>query len=168
MKKITILAAALLVAIASPAFAGGGNVLASGTIDLPASATPSTNTATIGIYGSGLNSGLEWGKVYAVVVRNGSDFSTTTTVARADLGDTTTLVTAVAASNASTYAAATLYGSTVNSQIVYSGTNDVILRTNSVTTYYPIPPPCAKELLVTVTMPTNDAAKKLDYLIYGE
>ena len=168
MKKILILAVALLVAIATAAVAGGGNVLASGTIDLPASATPSTNTATIGIYGSGQNSGLEWGKVYAAVVRNGSDFVTTTTVSRADLGDNTVLVTAVAASNASAYAAATLYGATANAQIVYSGTNDVILRTNSVTTYYPIPAPCAKDLIVTVTMPTNDAAATLDFLIYGE
>lgn len=46
MKKITILAAALLVAIATAAVAGGGNVLASGSIDLAASATPSTNTAS--------------------------------------------------------------------------------------------------------------------------
>lgn len=166
MKKFLMIIASLLLATA--AYAGGGNVLASGTIDIAASATPSTNTQTVAIDGSGVNSGKEWGQVYAVVVRNTSDFATTTTVARADLGDATTLVTAVAASNASTYAAATLYGSTSSSLVVYSGTNDAVLTTNTVTTYYPIPPPCAKDLLVTVTMPTNDAAATLEYLIYGE
>ena len=168
MHKITTITATLIALLAVGSAFGQGNVLASGTIDLPASATPSTNTATIGIYGSGQNSGLEWGKVYAAVVRNGSDFATTTTVSRADLGDNTVLVTVVAASNASAYAAATLYGSTANAQIVYSGTNDAVLTTNTVTTYYPIPPPCAKDLLVTVTMPTNDAESTLEYLIYGD
>ena len=168
MKKITILAAALLVAIATAAFAGGGNVLASGTIDLAASATPSTNTASVGIYGSGANANIEWGKVYALAIQNNSDFTVTAVVSRVDLDDTTALITAVATSNATTYATYTAYGSTANAFKVYSGTNDAVVFTNTITTYYPVPPPCAKDLLVKVTMPTNDAAATLDFLIYGE
>lgn len=163
MRKITLLVlASLLLAVCATA---APNILASGEIEIAASATPSTNTQSVGLYS---NTGQEWGQVMAIIVKNNSDFVTTTTVARVDLDDATTLATAVAASNATTYAAATVYGSTANAVKVYSGTNDAAIFTNTVTTYYPIPAPCAKELLITVTTPTNDAATTLEYLIYGE
>ena len=60
---------------------------------------------------------------------------------------------AAAASNATTYASA--YGTT------YAITASNVVPTTTVA-------PCAKELLVTVKMPTNYAAGTLEYLIYGE
>lgn len=164
MRKTITIALALL-AVATIALAGGGNILASGEIEIAACTAGSTNTQTVGLYNI---TGKEWGQVYAIVVKNNTDFPTVTTVSRTDLDDTTTLVSATATSGTTTYAAATLYGSTANSVKVYSGTNDVAVFTNTVTTYYPIPPPCAKELLVSVAITTNDAASTLEYLIYGE
>jgi len=89
-------------------------------------------------------------------------------VTRIDLDDSTTLATAAAASNATTYTAVTLYGSITNAIKVYSGTNDAAVFTNSIISYYPIPAPCAKEVRLTVAYPTNDAAATLEYFIYGE
>lgn len=164
-KLIMIASLASLLAACTLSFAGGGNILASGEIDLAATATPSTNTQTVSVFNI---TGKEWSHVYAIAVQNNSDFATTTTVKRIDLDDTTVLLTAVATSNATTYAGFTAYGSTANSIKVYSGTNDAAIYTNTVTTYYPVEAPCAKDLIVTVTMPTNDAAATLEYLIYGD
>lgn len=148
MRKITFLIlASLLLAVCATA---APNILASGEIEIAATLTPSTNTQTVSISNV---SGQEWGKVMAVIVQNNSDFVTTTTVARVDLDDATTLATAVAASNATTYSAA--YGTT------YAITASNVVPTTVV-------PPCAKELLITVKTPTNNAAATLEYLIYGE
>ena len=152
MKKFLSLFLASLL-LATVAFAGGGNVLASGEIEIAATTTPSTNVQTVALNGSGVNSGKEWSQVFGVIVRNNGDFATTTTVARVDLGDTTTLATAVAASNATTYAST--YGTT------YAVTASNVVPTTTVA-------PCAKDLRVTVKTPTNDAAYVLEYLIYGE
>lgn len=164
MQKFIIIALALLVGVGS-AFAGGGNVLASGEIEIAATAVGSTNTATIGLYNI---TGKEWSQVHAIIVKNNTDFPTVTTVTRTDLGDTTVLATASAASNATTYADTTRYGTTANAVKVYSGTNDVAVFTNSIASYYPIPAPAAKELQISVAITTNDAAGTLEYLIYGE
>jgi len=164
-KHITITAAMIALLAVVAAFGQGQNLLASGEITLAASTNESTYTQSIGLYDSVRKT--DWGRVHAVIVKNNSDFATTTTVARVDLDDTTTLITAAAASNATTYASYTAYGSTANSVVVY-GSNDTAIATNTVTTYYPVPPPCARELLITVTIPTNDAESTLEYLIYGD
>ena len=149
MKKIISLALAVL-AVATFAVAGGGNILASGEIELAASATATTNTQSVALYNI---TGKEWAQVHAIIVQNNSDFVTTTTVARVDLGDTTTLATATAASNATAYTAA--YG------VTSAGVGTNLVYTHTV-------PPCAKELLITVKQPTNDAASTLEWVVYGE
>ena len=167
MHKITTITATLIALLAvGSAFGQGQNLLASGEITLGVSTNEKSYTQSVGLYDSVRKT--DWGRVLAVVVKNNSDFATTTTVARVDLDDTTTLITAAAASNATTYASYTAYGSTANSVVVYSATNDEAIATNTVTTYYPVPPPCARELLITVTIPTNDAESTLEYLIYGD
>lgn len=166
MHKITTITATLIALLAvGSAFGQGQNLLASGEITLGVSTNEESYTQSIGLYDSVRKT--DWGRVLAVVVKNNSDFATTTTVARVDLDDTTTLITAAAASNATTYASYTAYGSTANSVVVY-GSNDTAIATNTVTTYYPVPPPCARELLITVTIPENDSEATLEYLIYGD
>ncbi len=164
-KHITITAAMIALLAVGSAFGQGQNLLASGEITLGVSTNEESYTQSVGLYDSVRKT--DWGRVLAVVVKNNSDFATTTTVARVDLADTTTLITAAAASNATTYASYTAYGSTANSVVVY-GSNDTAIATNTVTTYYPVPPPCARDLLITVTMPENDAETTLEYLIYGD
>ncbi len=164
-KHITITAAMIALLAVGSAFGQGQNLLASGEITLGVSTNEESYTQSVGLYDSVRKT--DWGRVLAVVVKNNSDFATTTTVARVDLDDTTTLITAAAASNATTYASYTAYGSTANSVVVY-GSNDTAIATNTVTTYYPVPPPCARDLLITVTMPENDAETTLEYLIYGD
>ena len=167
MHKITTITATLIALLAvGSAFGQGQNLLASGEITLGVSTNEKSYTQSVGLYDSVRKT--DWGRVLAVVVKNNSDFATTTTVARVDLADTTTLITAAAASNATTYASYTAYAATANPVVVYSATNDEAIATNTVTTYYPVPPPCARELLITVTIPTNDAESTLEYLIYGD
>ena len=81
MKKFLSLIALALVAC-TIAYAGGGNILASGEITIAATITPSTNTQTVSLSNI---TGKEWAQVFAVVVQNNTDFATTTTVARVDL-----------------------------------------------------------------------------------
>lgn len=165
MHKITTITATLIALLAvGSAFGQGQNLLASGEITLGVSTNEKSYTQSVGLYDSVRKT--DWGRVLAVVVKNNSDFATTTTVARVDLADTTTLITAAAASNATTYASYTAYAATANPVVVYSATNAI--ATNTVTTYYPVPPPCARDLLITVTMPENDAETTLEYLIYGD
>lgn len=166
MKKL--ITSLLLVAVAFAAsMSFADNLLASGEITIAATTTPSTNTQNVGVYD--VLAKKEWSQVKAIIVQNNSDFVTTTTVARVDLDDTTTLLTAVAASNATTYASYTAYGVATNALVVYSGTNDAnIVSTNFTYTYFPVAAPCAKDLTITVTTPTNDASATLEYLIYGE
>ena len=167
MHKITTITATLIALLAvGSAFGQGQNLLASGEITLGVSTNEKSYTQSVGLYDSVRKT--DWGRVLAVVVKNNSDFATTTTVARVDLDDTTTLITAAAASNATTYASYTAYAATANPVVVYSATNDEAIATNTVTTYYPVPPPCARDLLITVTMPENDAETTLEYLIYGD
>ena len=86
MLKITTITATLIALLAvGSAFGQGQNLLASGEITLAASTNESTYTQSIGLYDSVRKT--DWGRVHAVIVKNNSDFATTTTVARVDLDD---------------------------------------------------------------------------------
>jgi len=101
MKKMSIIAVALLtIAVASPAIAGE-NIYANGTITLAANVR--TNTQTVGLYN---NSGQEWGLVRGFRAYFDADAGVTgtVTVACTDLYGTNTLLTLVMTNDTVRYA----------------------------------------------------------------
>ena len=161
---LTILAA-LLVAVAQ-VLAGGANILANGDIAIAATATPSTNTATVGLYDS--VNGKEWGLVYGVRIANATDFPVTNVLTCTDLGGSATIAKVVCASQ--TVASVSLVDPIgfTNAVVYRSGTNDLNIYTNSVKGWYSGAPFPARDLKITATTPTNDAAGTESYYIYGE
>ena len=147
MKQILIatITAALLV---GTAFAGA-SILANGEVEIAACTAGSTNTATIGLYN---NTGLEFGEVLGVRIKNNTDFTTVSTIKAIDLDDEETVTTVTAASNAVVYSAA--YGTT------YAVTASNVVPTTTV-------PQCAKELQISIAISTNDADSTVEYYIYG-
>ena len=133
MKKFTLIAIAIL-ALASVSIAG--NILANGEISIAATATQSTNTATIGVYDA---QGQDWSLVYGVALKNNSATTTVTTVKAVDLGNTT----AIGAATTNTTGASSLIN-------VVSA---------------PIP---AREVTLSVVIPTNATATTLEYIVYGK
>lgn len=163
-KLILTILAALLVAVA-PVLAGGANILANGTIDIAATATPSTNTQNVGVYN---NTGNEWGLVYGFRVANGTDFPVTNVLSCVDLGGSATVATVVCASQAVSYVSLVDPIGFTNAVVYRSGTNDLNIYTNLVKGWYAGAPFPAHDLLITSTTPTNDAAGEVSYYIYGQ
>lgn len=92
MHRIITITATLIALLAVGSAFGQGNILANVDIEVAASVTPTTNSATIGVYDS--VKGQQWGLVYGIGIQNNADVTVVTTAAAVDLGASTAVGTA--------------------------------------------------------------------------
>jgi len=138
MKKFTAIIAILVLVIAAGVVFGEANILANGSVAIPITTTPSTNTQSVGLYNI---KGQEWGEVCGIRIRNNSAATTTvTTVTCTDLGTTTP---------------------------IGSITTNTLGTSSFISTYTTGAAPTARMLQIQVVIPVTAVATTLDYYIYG-